>query len=110
MQGRLNSEADDLVKKIICEEVYDLMQVPGELTKSLLLIINKTKISEEKINFLKNLLASHRGKIPVYFRVSINGKSEINMVSKNLKIAMSNTLLEKLEHILSFENIKVKVS
>ncbi len=110
MQGRLNSEADDPVKKIICEEVYDLMQVPGELTKSLLLIINKTKISDEKINFLKNLLASHRGKIPVYFRVSINGKSEINMVSKNLKIAMSNTLLEKLEQILSFENIKVKVS
>ncbi len=110
MQGRLNSEADDPVIKIICEEVYDLTQVPGELTKSLMLIINKTKISEEKINFLKNLLASHRGNIPVYFRVSINGKSEINMVSKNVKIAMSHTLLEKLEHILSFENIKVKVS
>ncbi len=109
MRGRINSEPDDPIIKIICEEVYSLEKVPGELTKSLLLKIDKSTISEEKITFLKNLLNAHRGKIPIYFRVSLNGKDEINMVSTKLKIAMTTTLLEKLEGILALENIKIQV-
>jgi DNA polymerase-3 subunit alpha len=109
MRGRINSEPDDPIRKIICEEVFDLEKAPGELTKSLLLRINKTKISEDKITFLKTLLASHKGNIPVYFKVSLNGTDEFNMVSKKVKVAISSLFLEKLEDILSLENIKVKV-
>jgi DNA polymerase-3 subunit alpha len=109
MRGRLNSEADDPIKKIICDEAYNLEKVPGELTQSLLIRIDKSKISEEKITYLKNLLSSHRGKIPIYFKVSLNGKEEINMVSKKVRIAMSIVFLEQLENIVSLENIKIKV-
>jgi len=109
MRGRLNSEADDPLIKIICEEVYSLEKVPAELTQSLLLKIDKKRMSEEKITYLKNLLNAHRGKIPIYFRVSIDGEEEVNMVSKKLRIAMSPTLLEKLESILSLDNIRVQV-
>jgi DNA polymerase-3 subunit alpha len=109
MRGPVNSEPDDQVKKIICEEVYDLEKVPGELTKSLLIKINKTKISEEKINYLKNLLSSHKGETPIYFKVSVNGKDELNMVSKKVQVSVSSGFLDQLEKILSLENIKVKV-
>jgi DNA polymerase-3 subunit alpha len=109
MRGRLNSEPDEPLKKIICEEVYSLESVPAELTKSLLLKIDKSRMSEEKITYLKNLLNAHRGKVPIYFRVSLNGEDEVNMVSKKLRIAMSVTLLEKLESILSLENIRIQV-
>ena len=109
MRGPVNSEPDDPVKKIICEEAYDLEKVPGELTNSLLLKINKTKISEEKIMYLKNLLASHKGEIPIYFRVAVNGNDELNMVSKKVKVAVTGSFLDQLEKILSLENIKVKV-
>jgi DNA polymerase-3 subunit alpha len=109
MRGKINSEADDPLKKIICEEVYNLEKVPAELTKSLLLKIDKAKISEEKITFLKNLLNAHRGKTPIYFRLALNGKEEVNMISTKLKIAMSSMLIKKLEDILSIENIKVQV-
>jgi len=109
MKGKINSEPDDPLKKIICEEVFNLEKVPAELTKSLLLKIDKSKISEEKITYLKNLLNAHRGKTPIYFRVAINGSEEINMVSTKLKIAVSATLLENLESILDLENIKVQV-
>jgi len=109
MRGPINSEPDDPIKKIICEEVYDLEKVPGILTKSLLLKINKSKMSEEKITYLKNLLSTHKGEVPVYFKVSVNGKDELNMVSKKVKVAVSGVFLDQLEKILSIENIKIKV-
>jgi len=109
MRGPVNSEPDDPVKKIICEEVFDLEKVPGKLTKSLLLKINKSKMSEEKITYLKNLLSTHKGEIPIYFKVSVNGKDELNMVSKKVKVAVTSAFLDQLEKILLLENIKVKV-
>jgi DNA polymerase-3 subunit alpha len=110
MRGPVNSEPDDPIKKIICEEAYNLEKVPSKLTKSLLLKIDKTNISEEKIGYLKNLLASHKGETPIYFKVSVNGKDKLNMVSKTVKVSVSSGFLEQLEKILSIENIKVKVS
>ena len=66
-------------------------------------------MSEEKITYLKNLLSTHKGEVPVYFKVSVNGKDELNMVSKKVKVAVSGAFLDQLEKILSLENIKVKV-
>jgi DNA polymerase-3 subunit alpha len=109
LRGRLNSALDDPVIKIICEEVYDLASVPTKMTESILLRVDKTKLTQEKITYLKNLLNSHRGQIPIYFRVTVNGKDEVNMVSKKLKISVNLNLLLELEKILSRENIKVKV-
>jgi DNA polymerase-3 subunit alpha len=109
MRGPVNSDPEDPIKKIICEEAYDLEKVPSQLTQSLLLMINKAKISEEKIGYLKNLLSSHKGEVPVYFKVAVNGKEELTMVSKKVKVSVSSSFIEHLEKILSLENIKVKV-
>ena len=68
-----------------------------------------TIISEDKITYLKNTLKAHKGKIPVYFKVLINGKEEVNMVSKKVKVNVSLAFLEQLDKILSGENIKVMV-
>ena len=109
LQGRLNSEIDDPVIKIICEEAYEIEKVPSVLTESLLLQVDKSKITQEQVTYLKNILSSHRGKIPVYFKVSFNGNDEVHMVSKKVKIAPNVALLDALQNILSLENIKVKV-
>jgi DNA polymerase-3 subunit alpha len=109
LKGRLNSATDDQVIKIICEEAYELDKVPTSLTESLMLQVDKSKITTEKVTYLKNVLSSHRGKTPVYFRVLFNGNDEINMVSKKVKVAPNVVLLNELENILSLENIKVKV-
>ena len=109
MQGRLNSALDDPVIKIICEEAYELEAVPGKLTDSIMLRVDKSAIDQEKITYLKNTLASHKGKTPIFFRVSVNGKDEINMVSKKVKVSVNMSLINELEKILSLENIKIKV-
>ena len=109
LRGRLNSDLDDPVIKIICEEVYKLEDAPNELTESIILRIDKSKLSEQKITYLKNVLHSYPGKSSIYFQVALNGKEEINMVAKKLKVGVNLTLLKELENILQPENIKVKV-
>ena len=82
---------------------------PTELTDSIILRIDKSKLSEQNITYLKNVLHSYPGKSPIYFRVAVNGKEEVNMVSKKLKVAVNSSLLSELEKILQLENIKIKV-
>lgn len=109
LRGKLNSELDDPVIKIICEEALNLEDVPTELTESIILRIDKSKLSEQNITYLKNILRSYPGKSPIYFRVTVNGKEEINMVSKSITVAVNYSLISELEKILHLENIKVKV-
>jgi len=109
LRGRLNSELDDPVIKIICEEAYYLEDAPSILTDSIILRIDKTKLSDQNITYLKNVLHSYPGKSQIYFRVAVNGKEEVTMVSKKLKVAVNSALLSELEKILQPENIKIKV-
>lgn len=109
LRGRLNSDLDDQVIKIICDEAYYLEDAPNELTESMFLRIDKSKLSEKNITYLKNVLHSYPGKSPIYFQVAVNGKDEINMVSKKLKVSVNSTLISELEKIIQLENIKIKV-
>jgi DNA polymerase-3 subunit alpha len=109
LRGRLNSELDDPVIKVICEEAYYLEDAPVDLTDSIILRIDKSKLSEKNITYLKNILYSHPGKSPLFFRVAVNGKDEINLVSKKIKVSVNASLLNDLEKILKLENIKIKV-
>lgn len=109
LRGRLNSEADDPMIKIICEEVYDLEEVPAALTEALYLNINKSELSEDNITYIKNTLYAYPGKLPIYFKVSVNGEDDLFMISKKIKVSVSTSLLNELVKILHLENIKVKV-
>jgi DNA polymerase III alpha subunit len=109
LNGRLNSELDDPVIKIICEKALPLESVPVTMTESLILRVDKSEMTEQKITYLKNTLKSNRGNVPVYFRLKLNGSDEVNMVSKNVKINLNSAIIDELEKILTLENIKVRV-
>jgi len=109
LKGRLNGALDEPVIKLICEEAYELTDVPGKLTEAIVLRIDKDKLKSDDITYLKNTLFSHKGKIPVYFRVTVNGHEDVNMVSKKVKISVNGSLLNELEKIITLDNMKVKV-
>ena len=109
LQGRLNSAIDDPVLKIICDDMYDLEKVPASLTDYLILRIDKSQMTNQKITDLKKTLHTHRGKLPVYFKVTVNGSEEINMVSKKMQVEIDHKLLDELVNLIGLENIKVKV-
>jgi DNA polymerase-3 subunit alpha len=71
LHGRLNSSIDEPVIKIICEDVFELERVPEAQTDYLMLRGDKSKMTSEKITYLKNTL--YKGKkvlIVVVQRVS----------------------------------------
>ena len=105
----MNGELDEPILKLICEDAYELTEVPGKLTEAVILRIEKDNLKPDDITYLKNILLSHKGKVPVYFRVSVNGHEDINMVSKTVKISVNGSLLNELEKIITLENMKVKV-
>ena len=109
LNGRLNSQLDDPVIKIICENAMPLDQVPVKMTDSLIIRIDKSEMNDQKITYLKNTLNSNRGNVPVYFRLKINGSDEVNMVSKKVKINVNAATIDELEKILTIKNIKIQV-
>jgi DNA polymerase-3 subunit alpha len=109
LRGRLNSDPGESIIKIICEQVFPLKDAPSYLTESLLLYIDKTRITPEQIKQLKNVLHAYPGKLPIYFRVLMNGQDTLSMVSKKIKVAVTMSLLDDLEKILTLNNVKVKI-
>jgi len=109
LNGRLNSQIDEPVIKIICENALPLDQVPVKMTDSLILRIDKSEMNDQKITYLKNTLNSNLGNIPVYFRLKIDGSDEVNMVSKKIKINVNAATIDELEKILTIKNIKIQV-
>jgi DNA polymerase-3 subunit alpha len=109
VQGRLNSSLDDPVIKIICDEVYDLEKVPAIMTEYLIVRIDQAQITRQKIADLHKTLYAHHGKFPVYFKVALNGKEEVNMVSRKMQVQIDHKLLDELIALIGLENIKVKV-
>ena len=71
--------------------------------------IDKSKITANEINYLKNILSTHPGQVPIYFRVLMNGKDAINMISKKVKISVNLVLLDELVKILSIDNVGIKI-
>jgi DNA polymerase-3 subunit alpha len=110
LRGKYDSQSGDTVIKIICEEAYRLDEVPALLTQSLMLHIDKSKITQEKIVYLRNLLKSHPGKLPLYFKISTAGNKPLNMVSKKVRVSVNTALINELEKILHISNIKVQLS
>jgi len=109
IKGRLNGAIDEPVIKLICEDAYDLNEVPGKMTEAIVLRVEKDKLKPEDITYLKNILFSHKGKVPVYFRVAVDGREDVNMVSRKVKILVNGAMLNDLEKIVSLDNMKVKV-
>ena len=74
-----------------------------------MLHIDKSKITQEKIIYLRNLLKSHPGKLPLYFKISMEGNKPLHMVSKKVKISVNTALINELEKILHINNIQVQL-
>jgi len=106
--GRLNSQFDDNVVKLIADKIMPLDNAPAELTDSILLKINSESLSEEVVHDLKMTLKSSPGKNKVYFELNLNGAGEKRLLSNSFKVKLSYQTLNQLNKILGYENIKIK--
>ena len=109
VRGRLNSELDDNIIKLIGERILPVEKVPEELTDSVLLQIHKDTFTEEQLHELKVVLKSSPGSSRIYFNFMLNGDGDFQMISNSLKVKLSLNTLNELDRIIGYEYIKIKV-
>ncbi|HID38418.1 MAG TPA: DNA polymerase III subunit alpha [Calditrichaeota bacterium] len=109
VQGKLNSDINDNVIKLIGERIFELETVPAELTESLLLKVSKEQLDDETVHRLKVTLKSSPGKQKIFFEFKLNGGEPYRFVSNSLTIKLTYPLLKEIERLIGDENIKIKV-
>ena len=109
IQGKLNSDIEDNLIKIVADSVYDPASVPENLTESVILSIDRDKLDDELLHQLKITIKSSPGKKPLFFDFGFNGSGNMKMHSVNTGITMTEATLKQLCSLLGPENVHVKL-
>ncbi len=102
VQGKLESSGDSV--KLIANNVMSLSEAREQLTKKLLIIIQKEIHKSEIIGKLHEVLKDYSGSIPVYILLTDNGNRR-NFLTE-LKVALTEDLIEKLNVLLGENSIR----
>jgi DNA polymerase III subunit alpha len=101
VMGKLESSGDAI--KLHAEEVIDLSKVADKLTKSIGLLMDLEKHTDETISELKMILEANDGDVPVIIYVRTNGTSKRFII--NYKIKLSDKFLQDIQNLLGEESI-----
>ena len=109
VRGKLQSDPEDSVIKIIAEHIYSLSEVPSALSSALTMKITKDQLSDEMIQKLKYIIKPSPGILPLYFDLSLNGSGEYHLISNKIKIKLTINILNEIVKYIGLENIEVKL-
>ncbi len=109
VQGRLNSDLEDNVIKLIGERIFNIDSVPERLTESLILQIKPDDLDDVKIHHLKTGLNSSPGNTRLFFEVDLNNDHPYRLFSNKFKIQVTRNILTQLQNIVGLDHIKVEV-
>jgi DNA polymerase-3 subunit alpha len=99
--GKLESSGDAV--KLHVEEVIDLAKAAEKFTKSIGLLVEIEKHSEQTILDLKNIFENNSGNIPVIIYLKKNGASKRFLV--DYKINLSEKFIVELQKLLGEDSI-----
>jgi DNA polymerase III subunit alpha len=94
--GKLESSGDAV--KLHADEVIALNEVAGKFTKSLGILMDLDKHSEQTVLEVKLIFEKYSGKIPVLIYVKTNGSSKRYLVENRVNI--NELLINDLQKIL----------
>ncbi len=110
LNGRRDSDLDEISIKIIAKKVLPIEKVPEVMTDSILLVIDKNNFSGDDIPALKSALKSSPGRSDVYFQLPANGSPPYRLLSNAYRLKLTHRTLGALSKIVGSDNIKIKVS
>jgi len=103
VKGRLNLKED--TPKIIANDLFPLEEAYKLITA---MNINLSGIRENLFISLKELLASSRGKIPIYLHISTPAKPKVQLVvGQELFVEPSEKLIQDIENLLGEEKLSL---
>ena len=96
LRGRLNLKED--APKIIANDLFPLDEVYKLISA---MNINLSGVRENLFESLKGLLASSRGKVPIYLHIDTPSKSRVQLVvGEGLYVDPSEKLIQDIETLL----------
>ncbi len=106
IRGKANSRDD--TPKVIAEEIIPLEEVEKKLTKVISIDLLTAGLDMATLQKLKEILALHPGKTPVYinFKDPIGRKTTLHS-GEGFKVETSTPLFEELEQLLGANVIKI---
>lgn len=101
VMGKLESSGDAV--KLHAEEVIELSKAAETLTKSIGVLVDIEKHSEQTIFDIKKIFTEHEGNIPVIIYVKTNGTAKRFII--DYKIRLSEKFIANIQEILGDEAI-----
>ncbi len=106
--GNLESSGDAV--KIHVKKASSLKNIPGELTESVKLVINKSRNKPEIILEIKNILVKNEGNVPVFIQLLDNGSPKGKLFSlEETRIKVTGDLIRSLVNLLGEDSVVIKV-
>lgn len=107
IRGKINSRDD--VPKVIAEEIVPLDEVKKRFTRLISIDLHTAGLDPELLQKLKDILCSHKGKIPVYlsFR-DPNGKTAVIQPGDDFRVETTDELFQAIESLVGENAVKIR--
>jgi len=107
IRGKINSRDD--IPKVIAEEIVPLDEVKKRFTRLISIDLHTAGLDPDLLQKLKDILASHRGKVPVYlsFR-DPSGKTAVIQPGDTYRVETTDELFQAIESLLGENAVKIR--
>lgn len=102
-------DARDDVPKILADEIVPLDEVPKRFTRLIAINLKTAGLGPEVFKEVRRILTRHKGTTPVYVTLQDpKGRMTVIDSGEDLKVTISDSLFEELEHLLGENVVKIR--
>ncbi|MBI4549717.1 MAG: DNA polymerase III subunit alpha, partial [Candidatus Omnitrophica bacterium] len=107
VKGKINLREDS--PKVIAGEIMPLAEVQKRLTRVVAVDLMTTGLNLETLTRLRDILASHKGTIPLYLNFkSPNGATVVLTPDESFRVETSEELFRQIEDLVGENAVKIK--
>ena len=104
VKGKAEENGDKI--KVIVDDIDYIWNLKNRLANNLTINLFKSRLKEEDLYLIKDLLEKYPGECNLFFNLINNGTNKVYR-SRELKIKVSNELISNLKNILGENNLKI---
>jgi DNA polymerase-3 subunit alpha len=108
LDGKISIKEEEDQAKILINEVIPLAEAWDKYSKNLRVNFITTQLDDAKIQHIKTLLQSSKGKCPIYINIITPDNREYVIKSKKMMARPTHDLFKQLQHSLGEKNVWVE--
>jgi DNA polymerase-3 subunit alpha len=108
INGKVSSRGDSEENKILCDELIPLNEVWDRCVKTMSFSLETSKANEGFIREIKEVLATDRGRCPIYINIKTPDNGEYVIKSRKITARPSPKLVNRLSDMIGVENIWIE--